>query len=337
MGMAGAILTAEQLRTWSLDLDALERLERTADREAGVERTADQRRADLFATLPAMVLSARAALADLGPAHEADNDRPGAGPAEDPRTGALPALLRPGGSATPRPAVVDVLVPVATILDLSREPGSVPGYGPVSAEHVRLLRPVGFRRVLVDHDTGEPVAVDDRITPADPDPVVARRQVLDMLRADVIRDVAEPQHDPSARLSRLVDVRDARCAGPGCSSPRCHRDHRKPYPAGATAAWNLGLLSDRCHQAKHAGWTLIRHPDGSTTWTSPLGRRYHRPPPHRRPPPTDPDAPLPPLRPPPTAKGPWWATDDDAVWTRPAPEPRPPDDRPSSFPDEAPF
>ncbi|CAA9311458.1 MAG: hypothetical protein AVDCRST_MAG07-522, partial [uncultured Frankineae bacterium] len=54
MGIAGAVLTAEQLRGWSAGMDALELQERRTDRESGIERTADQRRADLFAALPAM-------------------------------------------------------------------------------------------------------------------------------------------------------------------------------------------------------------------------------------------------------------------------------------------
>jgi hypothetical protein len=195
--------------------------------------------------------------------------------------------------------VLSVHVPVATVLGLSREPGHLEGYGPISAEHVRLLRPKAFRRVMVDATSGRPVAVDDRPVPADPDPGAAQRQVLDMLRPDVVTDRAEPQHDPSARLARLVDVRDRRCCGPGCSSTRTHRDHLEPFPVGPTAAWNLGRLSDRCHQAKHAGWGLERHDDGSVTWLSPLGRTYHRPSPHRPPPRVDVYADPPPPLPPP--------------------------------------
>jgi hypothetical protein len=127
-----------------------------------------------------------------------------------------------------------------------------------------------------------------------------------MLGPEVITDTAEPQHDPSARLSRLIDLRDVRCAGPGCGSTRTHRDHHVPYPDAPTAAWNLGLLSQRCHAAKHHGWTLVRHPDGSTT--SPLGRTYHRPSPHRRPPRIHRDTEPPPLRPPPKGEVPHWVT-----------------------------
>ena len=56
---------------------------------------------------------------------------------------------------------------------------------------------------------------------------------------------------------------------------------------GPTAAWTLTCLSRRCHQAKHNGWTLTRHPDGSVTWLSPLGRTYNKPSPHERPQPTN--------------------------------------------------
>ena len=113
MGVAGAVLTAEQLGTWTAGLDALEAQERASDRESGVERTADQRRADLFAALPALVLAARA------------------------RT-----RRRRGQQRPVRPQVVlHVHVPMATVLGLSSESGHLDGYGPISAAHVRALRP----------------------------------------------------------------------------------------------------------------------------------------------------------------------------------------------------
>ena len=356
MGLAGAVLTGEQLRTWQLGLDQLEKTEGIADRETGVERTADQRRADLFAALPAMVLGARAELAawaDLlagagAPADTAD----GAGAADVAGTGAGSRTAGPAGSEvvpwTPGSrevvpqVVLNVHVPMATVLDLSREPGSLDGYGPISAEHVRLLRPTLLRRVLVDELTGRPIHLDDRTVrlgrdraqqepdgsePAEGDQATAdqagadqvelREQVLAMLRPEVVTDREEPQHDPSARLARLIDLRDVRCAGPGCGSTRNHRDHLQPWPAGRTSASNLGLLSERCHQAKHTGWTLLRHPDGSVTWTSPLGRTYQRPSPHAPPPTVDPGAQLPPLRPPPVGRVQRWLTTDNL--TPPAP------------------
>ena len=192
--------------------------------------------------------------------------------------------------------MLNIHVPVSTVLDLTHEPGTLDKYGPVSAEHVRLLRPARYRRVMVVADSGRPIAVDDRTTPVHPDPEAARQQIQDMLRPAVVTDADEPQHDPSARLARLIDLRDVRCCGPGCSSSRCDRDHLKPYPAGPTSARNLGLASPRCHSAKHSGWDLIRHSDGSVTWHSPLHRRYDRPGPWNPPPKVDPRTPPPPSR-----------------------------------------
>ena len=297
-GLAGAVLTAEQLTAWQQGLDRLERRERRADRDHGVERTAEQRRADLFAALPAMVLAGTA------------QDRATTGCVDEQgRHDLRPWTLGPEQVAAQ--VVLNVHVPVSTVLDLIRAPGSLDRYGPVGAEHVRLLRPHSWRRVLVDATSGRPLALDDRLQPFPDDPDEARRQVLDRVTPEVVADVEEPQHDPSARLARLVDVRDVRCCGPGCSSTHTHRDHLEPYPAGPTCAANLGRLSPRCHRAKHADWLLVRHPDGSTTWTSPVGRTYDRPSPHEPPPHVDLHGELPPVRPRP---GPGSSADADQSW-----------------------
>ena len=304
MGVAGAVLTAEQLVAWKAGLDELEAQDRRSDRELGVDRTADQRRADLFAALPALVLAARAA---------------------DPEGAVSSALVQPQ-------VVLNVHVPMATVLELSGEPGHLEGYGPVSAEHVRHLRPVAYRRVLVDADTGRPVHLDDRPVPVPDGPEELRRHLRELLVPTVVVDRAEAQHDPSARLGRLVDVRDRRCGGPGCGATRTHRDHADPWPAGPTAAWNLQRLSARCHRAKHTGWRVDRHRDGSVTWHSPLGRTYRRPSPHAPPPQVDLHAQPPPRRPP-TALVRRPVVLTAAVPARP---PSPPPE-PSVLPDDPPF
>ena len=307
MGVAGAVLTAEQLGTWTAGLDALEAQERAGDRESGIERTADQRRADLFAALPALVLAARAQ----------DPDGPAA---------VSSALVRPQ-------VVLHVHVPMATVMGVSVEPGHLDGYGPVSAEHVLSMRPVAHRRVLVDADTGRPVQLDDRLTPLPDDPEQCweqlRTELLESLVPTLVVDRAEAGHDPSARLGRLVDVRDRRCSGPGCGQTRTHRDHAEPWPVGPTAAWNLQRLSARCHRAKHAGWTVDRHRDGSTTWHSPLGRTYLRPSPHAPPPVVDLRA-APPRRacPPPVPRPLGTAVAPARPPTRPNEHPPLPDDPP---------
>jgi len=307
MGLAAAVLTAEQLVAWQDGMDQLERRERVADRQAGVDRTAEQRRADLFAALPALVL---------------------AGHAQDDAAAAAGVPAGPWTSCPEQVAaqvVLNIHVPVSTVLDLSREPGTLDRYGPVSAEHVRLVRPYSFRRVLVDATSGRPIAVDTRTVTADPDPQVARRQLRAMLRPDVVTDADEPQHDPSAGLARLVDVRDVHCCGPGCSSNRTDRDHHVPHPEGATSAANLGRLSRRCHRAKHHGWTLVRHPDGSVTWTSPLGRTSHRASPHSPPPQVDLHERSPRRRPPPVGRPSLGGHDRDDEPAAPEPvQPGPP-------------
>ena len=398
MAVAGAVLTAEQLVTWKAGLDRLEQRERVADRSAGIDRTAEQRRADLFAALPAMVLTGTA-LDHM--ASGAAQPAPGGGPcpcgraadcclraavtgASSPVDGAAasgaasPGSTQPCGATQPcgstqpcgplpghdasapggrdgAPAptgpmapwtfdaadvaaqiVLNVLVPVATVLDLSREPGHLVGYGPVSAEHVRLVRPQAFRRVLVDSLTGVPLQVDDRVTPAAPDAAGRRRQVRDMLRPAVIVNADEPQHDPSARLARLVDLRDAHCCGPGCSSSRTDRDHLRPWPQGPTSERNLGRLSRRCHRAKHHGWTLLRPEDRGARWTSPLGRAYDRPGPHPPPPQVDLWQDSPPLRSAPVIRAYWPAAEEAGA---PVPGPVPEAEQPVAPPadDEPPF
>lgn len=82
------------------------------------------------------------------------------------------------------------------------------------------------------------------------------------------------------------------------------------------------------------GWTLVRHPNGSVTWTSPLTRDYQRPGPHQPPQLVDLYADPPPLRPAPQGRTPWGAEqpndDDDPVQppgttetADPAPDPAP--------------
>ena len=343
MAIAGALLTPEQATAWAAGMDALERRERLADRAAGTDRTAEQRRADLFATLPALVLAGTA---------QDDAFRRAAGLPAGGRIGpAQPDDPEPLFTDAPPPwtfhpdqvaaqLIVNIHVPVATVLDLSKEPGTLDRYGPVSAEHIRLVRPHSYRRVMVDATSGRPIAVDDKPTPAADTPEARREQVRAMLRPDVIVDAEEPQHDPSARLARLIDLRDVRCCGPGCSASRCDRDHLDPWPTGPTNASNLGLASPRCHSAKHHGWTLVRHPDGSVTWHSPYKRRYDRPGPWTPPPRVDLWGELPPLRA--TPEPPPHEDDDERPLLdrlRP-PDPEPPPEPPptsNGWPDDPPF
>ncbi len=260
-GMASlwALLPAEGARAFAVGLDELERRQRLADPTDGLERTADQRRSDLLALLPALAL------------HALDGTSPGAG-------GMHPAV------------VVHVHVPVATALGLSDAPGDLDGYGPVCATQVRLLLPTAqLRRVLVDESTGEPLLTAEDLAAGRRRPGRAWRDVIRRMLPDQVVEVVdgpEAGHDPSAPLARYARVREPLCSGPGCAtgSARSDLDHARPWPSGPTAAWNLGPKSRRCHRAKTFSWTVTRSADGVHTWTSPTGRRYTVPAPWRPPP-----------------------------------------------------
>ena len=77
-------------------------------------------------------------------------------------------------------------------------------------------------------------------------------------------------------LKAFVDGRDGGCRFPGCAtaSRHCDRDHLLPWPLGPTAADNLSDACRHHHRVKQqVGWSVARAPDGSLTWTDPLGRR----------------------------------------------------------------
>jgi hypothetical protein len=85
-------------------------------------------------------------------------------------------------------------------------------------------------------------------------------------------------YEPSARLRRLVQVRDYTCTFPLCSRPASDSDfeHAVPYDKGGrTDACNAGARSRRCHQVKQSpGWTVTQPKPGWHQWQTPTGRTY---------------------------------------------------------------
>jgi hypothetical protein len=84
--------------------------------------------------------------------------------------------------------------------------------------------------------------------------------------------------DIPAQIRRAVIRRDQHCRFPGCDQPAmaCHVHHlRRRADGGETSVTNCCLLCSFHHLVvvHRWGWTLVLNPDGTTTATSPDGRR----------------------------------------------------------------
>ncbi|HUR52115.1 MAG TPA: DUF222 domain-containing protein [Mycobacteriales bacterium] len=286
-GMARIGAEVEQLaaRRWALDFEELVRAEKVLDARTGVTRTQAQRRADVFAELPSRLL----ALADAA-ARGRLEELLSEAPSREPQPDTDELVTRMLALELRKPVTLHVHVPMSTLLDLDQRSGWLEGYGPVPAMRARMLLPcAALRRVGVDERTGIPLGTD---APAGPEPpwdgemdlhpaaAHQRTHLFALLGPMYVTDQAEPQHDPSTALRRLVQLRDQTCDGPGCprSASACELDHEQDHALGGpTAEWNLRHRSTRCHHAKHAGWTVTRDADtGASTWTSPAGSVYER-------------------------------------------------------------
>jgi 5-methylcytosine-specific restriction endonuclease McrA len=98
---------------------------------------------------------------------------------------------------------------------------------------------------------------------------------------DLVGTGSVDRHDPPPWMREQVILRDRHCVHPYCdvASRNCDLDHIEPYrphgPPDQTSPDNLAPLCRRAHVAKtHLGWSYVRHPDGSYTWTDPCGLRY---------------------------------------------------------------
>jgi hypothetical protein len=94
-------------------------------------------------------------------------------------------------------------------------------------------------------------------------------------------DVGTASETIPVQLRRAVSRRDHHCRFPGCDQPAvvCHVHHLRPRAdGGETSITNCCLLCSFHHLiAVHRwGWQLILNPDGTTTATSPDGKRTFR-------------------------------------------------------------
>jgi hypothetical protein len=152
---------------------------------------------------------------------------------------------------------INVTIGLSTLVGADQAPGWLDGYGPIDADCARRLA----------HDpTG-----------------TWRRLVTDPLDGQLL-EYGRSRYRPPRHLADHVLARDGECTFPFCSRPAstADLDHVTSYPQGETAASNLQPVHRRHHNAKtRRGWRSQRHPDGSTTWISPLGQRRVTEPPRR--------------------------------------------------------
>ena len=83
-----------------------------------------------------------------------------------------------------------------------------------------------------------------------------------------------------AHLRRAITTRDQHCAAPGCDVPPagCHVHHVIPRSQGGTTRLQNCLLLCSFHHlimVHRWGWTIALNADGTTTATSPDGRKLH--------------------------------------------------------------
>lgn len=101
---------------------------------------------------------------------------------------------------------------------------------------------------------------------------------------------ATDTYTPTEPMRRRLRARDEHCRFMGCLTPthHCDIDHQHDHARGGpTALGNLAHLCRAHHTLKHPNiptphrWTATQNPDGTLTWTSPLGHTHTDHPPTR--------------------------------------------------------
>lgn len=156
-----------------------------------------------------------------------------------------PAYARP---------VVNLTVPVQTVMGLADDPGVLSGGDVV---------PAGLARAIA----------------ADPD-ATWHRMLTDPGGGMV--ELSTTSYRPTGPVWRHVVAEWSTCFEPACDAPAttAELDHRVPWPLGATEPANLWPACKRGHTAKHApGFSIEPRPDGSFALRTPAGFTHPTTPP----------------------------------------------------------
>jgi Domain of unknown function (DUF222) len=152
-----------------------------------------------------------------------------------------------------RSGVIELTVPLTTLMDLQDLPGEVSGWGAVCADIARQTA----ERML--RSEAKPAT---RFTVYDDD-------------GNVMAD-GSTRRRPPAPMAASVRASINQCIFPGCWRParQCDLDHKqRVIDGGETSADNLHPLCRRHHRAKdEGGWRYDVLGNGVYQWTSPLGQ-----------------------------------------------------------------
>jgi hypothetical protein len=143
---------------------------------------------------------------------------------------------------------VEVRMELETLLELSEQPGEIPGWGPVIADVARQVSETTSSFHYTVTGNGHPIWTG-----------TSRRR-------------------PNTHQTRSVEARNPNCVFPGCRMPAtdCDLDHTRAWAdGGQTTEENLAPLCRHDHQLKHGHWQLQSTSPGHYQWTSPLGHTYH--------------------------------------------------------------
>jgi hypothetical protein len=170
-----------------------------------------------------------------------------------------------GPPPTIRKGVVELTVPLTTLLGLADLPGDLAGWGPVCADIARQTAAQQHAdgdnqwRFTVHDDTGNLIATG-----------LTRRR-------------------PPAKLAAFIRADTTRCGAPGCHQPatHCELDHRiRHTDGGPTTRINMAPLCPWHHDCKdEGGWHYLEIRHNVFVWISPRNHRYIA---DRRPDQTDP-------------------------------------------------
>ncbi len=146
--------------------------------------------------------------------------------------------------------LVNVTVPVLTLMGLSEEPGTLDGFGPIDADTARHVAATAksFTRILIHPETS------------------------------AVLSVGKTRYKVPADLKKWLEIRDGTCRFPGCTRQARHSevDHTHDWQYNGETRWdNLAHLCKRGHRLKtETGWIVTQTIDGTMHWSSPAGKHY---------------------------------------------------------------